>query len=111
MLTAFTRGNMHEISLAGGVQLPLPDAARWKEMIPEDFDILSLKTADYDIDFDTPVEVLRHLKFTGVNGLGRSSGSPASGPAFVNRYPRLFDGRYHLTYRTIRIILKKPDNV
>ena len=111
LLTAFTRGNMNELTAASGVQLPLPDAERWKDMIPSGFEILSFETADYDMDFDSPVDVLRHLKLTGVNGLGRSAGSTVSGPSFVSHYPRMLDGRCHLTYRTIRIILKKSDNV
>lgn len=109
LLTAFTRGNMHELSAAGAPTLPMPDEAQWLDMIPAGFEMLSMETADYDKSFETPVEVLRHLHATGVNGLGRS-GQGATGPAIVRRYPRMLDGRYHLTYRTIRFILKKKDN-
>lgn len=112
MLTAFQRGNMYELSAASGVSLSLPDSRQWQAMIPRGFETLSFETRDYDMAFDEPVDVLRHLKLTGVNGLSRrSDGRSVSGHAFIKRFPRMLDGRCHLTYRTIRIILKKIDNV
>lgn len=110
MLTAFLRGNMHELTAAGGVSLNMPDTRQWLTMIPRRFETVSINTADYDMAFDSPVDILRHLRLSGVNGLGRNSRA-ISGPALVRHYPRMLDGRCHLTYRTIRMILKKPDNV
>lgn len=110
LLTAFVRGNMHELAAASAATLHLPDARQWGMMIPTGFETLSLETRDYDMCFDSPVEVLRHLKMTGVNALDRSA-SHANGIALLRRYPRMLDGKYHLTYRTIRMILKKNDNV
>lgn len=106
LLTSFIRGNMNELATAADVALPLPDENGWMTMIPHGFEILSSKTRDYDMAFDSPLDVLRHLKLSGVNGLGRNS-SAISGPAFVRRYPRMLDGRCHLTFRTIRLILSK----
>ena len=112
MLSAFQRGNMHELAAASGVSLSLPDSRQWQTMIPRGFETLSFETEDYDMSFDEPVDVLRHLKLTGVNALSRqSAANPVSGPTFIRRFPRMLDGRCHLTYRTIRIILKKIDNV
>lgn len=110
LLTAFTRGNMHELTAAGAASLNLPDERQWLTMLPRGFEIISWTPADYDMAFDNPVDVLRHLRLSGVNGLDRSS-RPVSGPALIRRYPLMLDGRCHLTYRTIRMILKKPDNV
>lgn len=113
LLSAFVRGNMHELTAAGAASLSLPDTRRWRAMIPDGFETLSFVTEDYDMVFDDAVDVLRHLKLTGVNALSRSSapGGRVTGPALVRRFPRMLDGRCHLTYRTIRIILKKTDNV
>lgn len=111
MLTAFQRGNMHELAAVCGASFSLPDSRQWQTLIPRGFEILSFETKDYDMSFDEPVDVLRHLKFTGANVLSRRScDSTVSGPTFIRRFPRMLDGRCHLTYRTIRIILKKADN-
>ncbi len=109
LMTAFLRGNMHELTAASGVTLAVPDLRQWTAMIPDGFETLSIETADYDMAFNNPVDVLRHLRLTGVNGL-RRPGNNVSGPSFVKRYPRMLDGQCHLTYRTIRMILKKHDN-
>lgn len=108
MLSGFMRGNMHQIITAAGVSLSLPDERQWRRMIPEGFETLSFVTLDYDLTFDSPVDVLRHLRLSGVNGLGRRSSALAP-TAFVSRYPRMLDGLCHLTYRTVRMILKRKE--
>lgn len=110
ILTAFVRGNMHELTAAGASTLNLPDERRWRAMIPSAFEIVSWTTEDYDMAFPEPVDVLRHLRLSGVNGLDRSSKAVA-GPTIIRRYPRMLDGQCHITYRTIRMILKKKENV
>lgn len=110
ILTAFVRGNMHELTSAGAATLNMPDERQWKTMIPGGFETVSWETADYDLSFAEPVDVLRHLKLSGVNGLDRS-GRTVSGSAIIHHYPRMLDGLCHITYRTIRMILKKNDNV
>lgn len=110
LLTTFVCGNLDEVSSVSRRHLHLPTADGWRRMIPDGFDILSFETADYDIEFNEPVDVLRHLKLTGVNALDRSASASAthtSGITFCNRYPRRLDGRCHLVYRTLRIILRK----
>lgn len=109
MVTAFVKGNMHQLSYAAGVGLSLPTEIQWREMIPACFDVLDWAQDDYDMTFEQPVEVLRHLKLSGVNGLGRTAGVIAPA-AILRRYPLMLDGLYHLTYRTIRFILKKKEN-
>lgn len=110
MISTFQRGNMNELTAAGATTLALPDADSWREMIPRAFAVLSFETQDYDLVFEHPAEVLRHLKLTGVNNLDRS-GNNAGGASIVRRYPRMLDGLCHLSYRTLRIILKKKTNV
>lgn len=110
LLTTFVCGNLDEVTSVSGRHLHLPTADGWRRMISDGFDILSFETADYDMEFDEPVDVLRHLKLTGVNALDRTNGpsrSPNAGVTFCSRYPRRLDGRCHLVYRTLRIILRK----
>lgn len=109
LLTSFVRGNMNELAGATGHSLSLPDVRQWREMVPDGFETLSFDTCDYDLSFEDPVDVLRHLKLTGVNALGRT-GRAFNPLSFRSRYPRMLDGECHLTYRTVRMILRKNED-
>lgn len=105
-ITTFIKGNMHELAGITGSSLPLMTLDDWMATLPPEFDILACEVHDYNLSFDDPLSVLRHLKFTGVNALSRSA-SPRPG---VNRiladYPMMLDGRYYLTYKTITMVLQ-----
>lgn len=106
-LTSYTHGNMHEISDLTGNALPLLTPARWQELAEPLFDIIACQAYLRDLDFQSPSEVLRHLKLTGVNSLSRSSRGTVSVRNILERYPMRLDGRYHLTYHPIILILRK----
>ena len=106
-LTTYTRGNRHEISDITGNALPLLTPGRWRELAEPLFDIIAFEAYERDLDFESPADVLRHLKLTGVNSLSRSSRGTVSVRTIIDRYPMRLDGRYHLTYRPIIMILRK----
>ena len=106
-LTTYTLGNMHEISDITGNGLPLLTPAQWQAILTRGFDILACEAYERDLDFDSPVDVLKHMKLTGVNSLSRSSRGTVSARTIIDRYPMRLDGRYHLTYRPIIMILRK----
>ena len=106
-LTTYTRGNMHEISDITGNALPLLTPERWAELAAPLFDIVACEAYERDLDFESPADVLRHMKLTGVNSLSRSSRGTVSARAIIDHYPMRLDGRYHLTYRPIIMILRK----
>jgi hypothetical protein len=56
--------------------------------------------------FDSSIDVFRHLKATGVNALGRG-GDRTDLRRRIDNYQPDLDGKYHITYRPIIIILKK----
>lgn len=102
LLTTYVRGNMHEISDITGVSLPLLDPAGLLAMASARFTVVDYRHFERDLDFGSPVEVLRHLRLTGVDSLGTDNPM-----RLVRRYPMMLDGRYHLTYRPMIIILQK----
>ena len=106
-LTTYTRGNLHEISDITGNALPLLTPAEWERLASPYFEMVAMESYTRDLDFDTPLEVLRHLKLTGVNSLGRSSRGEIAVHDILNRLPMRLDGRYHLTYRPLLMILRK----
>ena len=106
-LTTYTEGNMHEISDITGITLPLLKPSRWQEMAEGMFDVLYSLSYERDLDFESPLEVLRHMKVTGVNSLSRSGRGAVSASEVIRRYPMRLDGRYHLTYKPFIMILRK----
>lgn len=102
LLTTYVRGNMHEISDITGVSLPLLDPDSLLAMASARFAVVDSLRFERDLDFESPVEVLRHLRLTGVDSLGTDNPM-----RLVRRYPMMLDGRYHLTYRPMILILQK----
>ena len=110
MLSTYTRGNAAEISAATGTSLPLLTLDQWLGITPPDMTAETAYAYRHVLDFDTPRDVLRHMKLTGINALGHSNGGVVNPFAFMQRLPMALDGRYHITYHPAIIILIKADN-
>ena len=106
-LTTFTTGNLHEISDITGVSLPLLSPDHWKMLVEKYFEIIDSEHYTRDLDFETASDALRHLRLTGVNSLGRSSKGAVNVRDLLDRFPMRLDGRYHLTYKPLIMILRK----
>lgn len=108
VISSFVKGNLHQISDISGNSLPLLTPDQWRQLAEKHFNVLQLVTFERDLDFETPVEVLRHLKLTGVNAVSGSADATATARKIISRYPMMLDARYHLTYCPIIMILRKP---
>lgn len=106
LLTTYTTGNMHQITDITGYSLPLLTPAQLLDMVPQGLEVVYERHYSRDLDFESPLDVLRHLKLTGVNSLGNGD-NPATVMNLVRRYPMMLDGLYHLTYCPMILILKK----
>jgi len=107
ILSTYTKGNLHQISDITGIGLPLLRAGRWIEASGRYFNIVDATEYERDIDFETPIELMRHLKLTGVNSLGRNSNGQVSAYSLKSKLTMMLDGRYHLTYKPLILILQK----
>ncbi|MDO4319781.1 MAG: DUF452 family protein [Bacteroidales bacterium] len=107
LLSTFTRGNLAEIAALTGNALSMPTPDQWTAMATRYFDIIDVAAWERDLDFETPLDVLRHLKLTGVNSLGHSSRGETDVRDLLRRYPMRLDARYHLTYRPMIMLLIK----
>ncbi len=58
------------------------------------------------LDFDSPRDVLTHVRLTGVNSLGPTA-TPAVTRRLLTDYPAGPDGRYRLTYQPVYITITK----
>lgn len=74
-----------------------------KSLIPAGLAIEKAFEETIDLEFDKPIDVLRHFHLTGVNAIDRN----ASPFALLRRYPRRHDGKCVITYHPIYLILRK----
>lgn len=106
VLSTFLAGNLEEVRAMSGRALPLPSLRQWMAMIPREFDIVYHQTFDIVEEFDDAVDVLRHLKATGVNSLGRG-GADEHPVSLMRRLPQALHGKYTLTYKPFILILQR----
>lgn len=69
----------------------------------KDFEIKECFEEDVVLLFDTPIDVLRHIKLTGVNALSETRWTKSDLINFETTYPKMKNGRYSLTYQPIYI--------
>lgn len=108
VISTFTEGNLQEISELTGTSLPLMSAQELTREAERWFEVVEVYSFERDLDFESPRDVLLHMRLTGVNAVSSES---LSGAAMARRilssYRMRLDGRYHLTYKPIILILKK----
>ncbi len=85
-------------------RLELQTLSGIKSIIPEGLKIVEAYEERIDLEFDTPMDVLRHFHLTGVNSID----GKASAFSMLRHYPRDAEGRCRLTYHPLYLILKKP---
>lgn len=107
VVSTFIDGNLGEVAAAGGRALPLLSAQQWLSIVPEGLETVYCTDYSHPLCFDSPIEVFRHLKATGVNSLDRGASEGSSLRAILSRYRPDLDGRYRATYRPIIFILRK----
>ena len=106
VLSSFLAGNLAEVSDATGRSLPLMTLPQWQMTIPRDFEIVDSAAWNVTLDFDSAIDVFRHLKATGVNALGRTSRGESNLHDILGRYRPALDGRFHITYKPFILILR-----
>jgi len=106
---AFGEGNMREIKAVSGVGLSYPTKKAWARMVPEDFEVLVCEEERLTLWFDTPLDVLRHIKATGVGGVTRVRWGKEALGAFCTAYVEAFEskGKVPLTYHPVYVIARR----
>lgn len=108
LFSTFAPGNLHEIkALAGeGLTYPTADAlAEW--LSAAGFDLLHREEETIVLTFNTPLDVLRHLKATGVTATGNGRWTRGRQESFCRQYAEQFatpGGQVALTYRPLYIV-------
>jgi malonyl-ACP O-methyltransferase BioC len=107
VLTTFEVGNLAEISDITGNSLPLLTAEDYELARPESLSVVDMTSMSFDLDFDSPLDALRHMKYTGVNALSRSHRGAVSVNKVLENYSMRLDGKWHLTYKPLIMIYQK----
>lgn len=107
-ISTFGIENLVEVRLLTGSGLVYFSKKELREMASKYFEILTIKEEQVKIYFDQPVEVLRHIKQTGVNGAFRQCWTKGRLTAFTDGYSKfLEDNGYPLTYHPIYLVARK----
>lgn len=99
-LAYFTDGTCGELSSVTGNSLAYPP-------VPHDIPgtVLSASESLSSV-FDTPSELFRHLRLTGVNALGTRAPGASTLRRLITAYPLSPDGKARLTYNVVYLIIK-----
>lgn len=109
-LSSFGPDNLYEIKSLTGHGLTYPTLSSWQQMIPSTLHLLHAEEERITLWFPSPVEVLRHLKETGVTGTEKRVWSKQRLNDFCRAYAKRFrnaQGEVSLTYHPIYLIFQK----
>lgn len=106
----FTPDNLAEIKALTGAGLTYPSREEIKGWLSEDFQILQEEEETIPLTFPDPIDVLRHLKYTGVTANASGSWTRGKQEAFRQEYRTRFSTPEHqvtLTYHPFYIVAIK----
>jgi malonyl-CoA O-methyltransferase len=104
----FGPDNLAEVRDATGDALPYHDMESLRAMLPADMTLVAIEEDRVTLRFESPREVLEHLRLTGSNGLSRRSWTRKSLTDFDRRYRSLhpLNEGVGLTYHPIFLIAR-----
>ncbi|BDD04069.1 malonyl-ACP O-methyltransferase BioC [Aureibacter tunicatorum] len=108
-ISSFGNKNLYEIKEITGAGLTY-DTSKLLDAFKKHFDILHFEEETKCIYFQSPIDILRHLKLTGVNGISKTTWNKSSLQNFQRKYSQYqSDKGYTLTYNPLYIIGKKKN--
>lgn len=106
--TTFGEKNYIEIKETTGLSLNYLKSNTLREICEKYFEVLFFEEDISTLYFDTPLEVLKHIKYSGTNGLKPLSWTFSKLKSFENFYRINFseNAKVKLTYNPIYVVLK-----
>ena len=105
--SSFGPQNMEEIKASTNQGLSYYTLEQYKEILEPYFDIISFSEDVVKLNFETPYDVLKHLKATGVNGNFRQQWTRKDLETFTSNYKQFETERgFSLTYHPIYFICR-----
>lgn len=109
-ISTFGPQNMHQIRQLTGHGLTYLNLEAWKKMLSPKFHIIHAEEEIAELRFDSPLDVLKHMKQTGVTGTEKRMWTRGILQSFCQQYIQLFsqeNQQVSLTYHPIYLIAKK----
>lgn len=105
--SSFTPSNFKEITELTGLTLEYKTEEETKEILEKQgFEILYCESFYEELKFKTPLEVLAHMKKTGVNSLSETAWNVGKIKNFCDKYTKKYP-EIKLTYSPIIVIARK----
>lgn len=112
-IATFGQENLSEIRSLTGSGLTYKTVEEWRKDLSDlGFSVLQAREEKITVQLPSPVDVLRHLRQTGVSGICRQAWTKERLAAFSKEYIRLYgtsDGCVPLTYHPIYLILETKE--
>jgi len=102
--TLYSTGNFHELREICGIGLDYHSPAALKKLVSEKFSLSAFEDEQVIFHFDTPLQLLQHLRQTGVNALAAGAWNRSRlrefSEAYISRYggPKGIPLTYHPLY-------------
>lgn len=112
-ISTFAPDNFWEIASVNSSMLRYIDVETIRDALTEYYDIIYSGEERICLYFNSPEDVLRHLKNTGVNGIKKEKWTRKELNSFITRYKELFsteNDMVTLTYNPIYLICKKKNH-
>ena len=106
--TTFSPENFPELNAITGLSLDYKSNDELKKILQKSYKILKIETFKQVLEFSTPLQLLYHLKNTGVNSLGDKKWDFSDVKNFCRKYQEKFS-KTTLTYTPILVIAQKLD--
>lgn len=88
--STFGGDNLKEVTALTGAGLTYRSLEEWKTLLAPHFEVVYAGEEHLTLTFDTPLEVLYHLKHTGVTAVRREAWTPGDLRRFCSRYTEAF---------------------
>lgn len=108
-ITTFLPETYHELQEITGNGLLYYSESDWTLMARRNgFEVLESSVENYEMNFNSVNEILKHLRATGVNSLGAPLKTIGEMRSLISSYPNE-NSVFNLTYQALTLILKKTD--
>lgn len=107
LFSTFAPGNLQEVKEVTGKGLSYPSSGDWAKWLNKYYRLHLCTEEMIRLRFDSPKEVLLHLKYTGVTATGNTLWTRGMQNEFIQRYKELYstgDKQVTLTYRPLYLL-------
>lgn len=106
--STFLPKNFSELKDLTGLSLEYKSEEEIRTILEKNYEIIALNSFENIMEFKTPLELLYHMKNTGVNSLKSSRWTFADVKGFCENYNKKFK-KVTLTYSSIVVVARKLD--